>query len=57
MSNQAQKKWIVGFEVFTAVAVKNPVLWDVAPCGSFKNRRFGRRYLSHLQGKRIRNGR
>jgi hypothetical protein len=29
------------FEVFTAVAMKNGVLWDVTPCGSCKNRRFG----------------
>jgi hypothetical protein len=30
----------VRFEVFTAVTMKS-VLWDVTPCGSFKNRRFG----------------
>jgi hypothetical protein len=29
------------FKVFTAVAMKNGVFWDVAPCGSCKNRRFG----------------
>jgi hypothetical protein len=23
----------VGFEVFTAVTVKNAVFWDVVPCG------------------------
>jgi hypothetical protein len=28
------------FEVFTAVTMKNGVLWDVTPCGSCKNRRF-----------------
>jgi hypothetical protein len=32
---------IVRFEVFTAVTMKNGVVWDVAPCGSCKNRRFG----------------
>jgi hypothetical protein len=30
----------VRFEVSTAVTMKN-VLWDVTPCGSCKNRRFG----------------
>jgi hypothetical protein len=29
------------FEVFTAVAMKNCVFWDVTRCGSCKNRRFG----------------
>jgi hypothetical protein len=29
------------FEVFTAVTMKNVVFWDVKPCGSCKNRRFG----------------
>jgi hypothetical protein len=28
-------------EVFTAVAMKNGVFWDVTPYGSCKNRRFG----------------
>jgi hypothetical protein len=32
----------VRFEVFTAVTMKNAVFWDVPPCGSCKNRRFGR---------------
>jgi hypothetical protein len=31
----------VRFEVFTAVTMKNGVFWDVMPCGSCKNRRFG----------------
>jgi hypothetical protein len=31
----------VRFEVFTAVTMKNCVFWDVTPCGSCKNRRFG----------------
>jgi hypothetical protein len=30
------------FVVFTAVAMKNTVFWDVSPRGSCKNRRFGR---------------
>jgi hypothetical protein len=32
---------VVRFEVFTAVTMKNSVFWDVTPCGSCKNRRFG----------------
>jgi hypothetical protein len=31
----------VGFEVFTTVTMKNGVFWDVTPCDSCKNRRFG----------------
>jgi hypothetical protein len=31
----------VRLEVFKAVTMKNGVLWDVTPCGSCKNRRFG----------------
>jgi hypothetical protein len=31
----------VRFEVFTAVTMKNGVLWDVTPRRSCKNRRFG----------------
>jgi hypothetical protein len=31
----------VGFEVFTAVTMKNAVFWDVAPCGFLMDRRFG----------------
>jgi hypothetical protein len=32
---------IVRFEVFMAMTMKNGVFWDVTPCGSCKNRRFG----------------
>jgi hypothetical protein len=31
----------VRFEVFVAVTMKNGVFWDVMPCGSCKNSRFG----------------
>jgi hypothetical protein len=31
----------VRFEIFTAVTMNNVVFWDVTPCGSCKNRRFG----------------
>jgi hypothetical protein len=33
--------FLVRFEIFTAVTMKNGVFWDVTPCGSCKNRRFG----------------
>jgi hypothetical protein len=42
----------VGFEVFTAATANNAVFWDMAPCGSCKNRRFGRTCYLHLQGRR-----
>jgi hypothetical protein len=32
---------VVRLEVFTAVTMKNGVFWDVTPCGSCTNRRFG----------------
>jgi hypothetical protein len=41
-------------EVFTAVTMKNAVFWDVAPYRSCVNRRFGRMYRLHLQGRNIR---
>jgi hypothetical protein len=45
---------IIGFEVFTAVTMKNAVFMDVAPCGSCKNRRFGGTCRIHLQGRKER---
>jgi hypothetical protein len=44
----------VRFEVFTAVTMKNAVFWDVVPCRSCVNRRFGGRYCLHFQGRKIR---
>jgi hypothetical protein len=32
---------IVRYEVFTAVTMKNGIFWDVTPCDTCKNRRFG----------------
>jgi hypothetical protein len=45
---------VVGFEVFTAVIMKNAVFWDVTLCGSCKNRRFGGTYRLHQQGDKNR---
>jgi hypothetical protein len=38
----------------TKETLKNVVFWDVAPCSSFMNRRFGGTYRLHLQGRKIR---
>jgi hypothetical protein len=42
----------VRFEVFTGVTMKNAVFWDVTPCRSCVNRRFGGTYRL-LQGRKI----
>jgi hypothetical protein len=47
------KEWIVRFEVFTAVTMKNGVFWVVTPCGSCKNLRQvppKRRFLQEPHG-------
>jgi hypothetical protein len=41
---------LLRFEVFTAVTMKNVVVWNVTPCGSYKNRRFGGTWRFHYQG-------
>jgi hypothetical protein len=38
------------FDVFTSVTMKNYVFWDVMPCVSCKNRRFGGTYCLRHQG-------
>jgi hypothetical protein len=32
------------------------IFWEMTPCGSYKNRRFGGSYRLHLQGARVRAG-
>jgi hypothetical protein len=32
--------------------MKNAIFWDVMPCGSCTNRRFGETYLLHHRGKK-----
>jgi hypothetical protein len=44
----------IGFEVFTTVTMENVVFWNVAPCKSCVNRRFGGKYRLHLQVRKIR---
>jgi hypothetical protein len=43
----------VKFEVFTAGTMKNCVFWDVTPCGSCENRRFGGTCRFRNQGDKI----
>jgi hypothetical protein len=44
----------VRFQVFMAVTMKNGVFWDLTPCGSYKNRRFGVTYRLLHQGDKNR---
>jgi hypothetical protein len=46
------KLYICKIEVFTAVTMKNAIFWDVVPCRSCVNRRFGGTYRLHLQGRK-----
>jgi hypothetical protein len=48
------KQYYIRFEVFKAVTMKNAIFWDVAPCSSCVNWRFGGTYRLHLQGRKIR---
>jgi hypothetical protein len=36
-------------EIFMAVTMKNAIFWDITPCGSCKNRRFGGMYRLNRQ--------
>jgi hypothetical protein len=44
----------VRFEVFTAVTMKNVIVWDMTPRDSCKNRRFGRKYRLHYSSNKNR---
>jgi hypothetical protein len=48
------KNSIYSMLVFTAVTMKIAVFWDLVPCRSSVNRRFGGTYRLHLQGRKIR---
>jgi hypothetical protein len=52
LSKQITQPHVVRFEVFTAVAMKNAIFWDVGQCGSCRNGRFGGKYHLH-QGKAL----
>jgi hypothetical protein len=45
---------ILGFEVLSAVTMKNAVFWSMASYRSCENRRFGGKFLIHFQGRKIR---
>jgi hypothetical protein len=45
--------YLVRFEVFTAVTMKNGVFWDVTPCGSCKNRVSDEHSASFIRVTRI----
>jgi hypothetical protein len=50
----ATRPQYVGFEVLTAVVMKNIIFWDITPCNHLKvNRLFGGTYRLHLQGRKI----
>jgi hypothetical protein len=53
-TRSADLSLFAGFEVFTSPTMKNAVFWDVAPCRSCVNRRFGGTYRLHLQDRKIR---
>jgi hypothetical protein len=44
----------VRFDVFMAANMKNAVFWDVTPCGSCENRRFGGTYHHQHQSDKNR---
>jgi hypothetical protein len=45
---------LVGYEVLTAVVIKNYIFWDITPCSLLKvNRCFGGTCRLHLQRRKI----
>jgi hypothetical protein len=40
---------LVGFEVLTAVVINVSIFWDILPCISYVNRRFGGKFHLDLQ--------
>jgi hypothetical protein len=50
----SNKIYRVRFEVSTAVTMMIIIFWEMTPCGSYKNRRFGGSYrLDYLHAKRL----
>jgi hypothetical protein len=53
VTNKTIKIEEAGFEVSTAVSMKNTFFWDIMPCSQLSvNRRFGGTYRPHLQGRK-----
>jgi hypothetical protein len=48
---ESSRLMLCKIKVFTDVNMKNVVFWDVTPCGSCKNRRFGEKYRLHHHGE------
>jgi hypothetical protein len=45
-------RYLLKFDAFRAVTIKNAVFWDmITPCGSCKKRFFGGTYRLHIQGE------
>jgi hypothetical protein len=42
----------IGFEVLTAVVMNVAIFWDMAPCNSYVNGRFGGMCQLHIQGRK-----
>jgi hypothetical protein len=42
----------VGFEVITVVVTNVAIVWDIAPCSPYVNRRFGGTYRLHLKDRK-----
>jgi hypothetical protein len=52
--DRKQGKYRAGFEILTAVVMKNPLFWDIMPCSPLKINRGLRDIFSfHLEGRRI----
>jgi hypothetical protein len=43
----------IGNEVLTAAVTNGVTLWNIAPCSSYVNRRFGGAYRLHIHGKKL----
>jgi hypothetical protein len=50
ISGREKRQTLLRFQVFTVVTMKIADFWDVVPCSSRINRRFGGTYHLHLQG-------
>jgi hypothetical protein len=52
-SCKAGRETLQGDERKGGPSMKNAAFWDLTPCGSCKNRRFGGTYCLHHQGNKI----
>jgi hypothetical protein len=47
----APPDFVMSFEVVTATVMNVAIFWDIAPCTSYMDRRFGGRHHTYLQGR------